>query len=110
MRRARPRVSRSLSGRSLLHARSPWRSWIESDVERVKREVRERDRYTCRICGEPGKTVHHVDYDQGNNDKSNLVTLCRLCHPKTNSDRDRWQQYFAQLEALRCVREEEAGI
>lgn len=99
MRRARPRVSRSLSARSLLHARAPRRRRVESEVDLVKREIRERDRYRCRMCGEPGKTVHHIDYDSGNNEQSNLVTLCRLCHPKTNRDRDRWQQYFAQLDA-----------
>lgn len=106
MRRARPRVSRSLSARSLLHEGAPRWPRVESDVEKIKREVRERDRYTCRICWKPGKQVHHVDYDAGNNDKLNLVTLCRICHPRTNSDRDRWQQYFAHSEALRCVREE----
>ena len=99
MRRARPRVFRSLSARSLLHERSTRQRRVESDVDRVKREVRERDLYVCRMCREPGKQVHHVDYDAGNNEKSNLVTLCRLCHPKTNHDRDRWRQYFAQLEA-----------
>ena len=97
-RRSRLRVSRSLSARSLLHARASRRRRVESEVERVKREVRERDNYRCRMCGEPGKVVHHVDYDVGNNDLQNLVTLCRLCHPKTNHDRDRWRQYFAQLE------------
>ena len=96
-RRARPRVSRSLSGRSILRDRAPRWPWFESDVDRVKREVRERDGYRCRICGGPGKVVHHCDYDVGNNSMSNLVTLCRGCHPRTNHDRERWTSYFAQL-------------
>ena len=55
MRGSRPRVSRSLSARSLLRGRVPrWRRF-ESRIDRVKREVRERDRYRCRICEEPGK-------------------------------------------------------
>ena len=98
MRRARPRASRNLSARSLLHGRVPRQCRVEADVDRVKREVRERDRYRCRMCGEPGKTVHHIDYDSGNNEQSNLVTLCRICHPKTNHGRNGWIQYFAQLE------------
>ena len=96
-RRSRLRVSRSLSARSLLHDRAPRQPWSESEVDRVKREVRERDSYRCRMCGEPGRQVHHADYDDCNNDPLNLVTLCRLCHPKTNYDRDRWRRYFAQL-------------
>lgn len=98
MRRSRPRVSRSLSGRSILHARAPRRRRFELEADRVRCEVRERDRYRCRMCGEAGKTVHHIDYNHGNNSMSNLVTLCRICHPKTNFDREKWQRYFAQLE------------
>lgn len=98
MRRARPRVSRSLSARSVFHKRVPRRHRFESEVDRIRREVRERDLYVCRICGEPGKQVHHVDYNECNNDLSNLVTLCRVCHPKTNHDRELWRSYFAQLE------------
>ena len=82
----------------LLIAVQRYMNVIGTDMNCARAEVRERDKYRCRMCGEPGKQVHHVDYDEGNNDPSNLVTLCRFCHPKTNHDRDWWQLYFTPLD------------
>lgn len=68
--------------------------------ERLKREIRERDNYTCLLCGEPGIQVHHIDYDKENNNPSNLIALCNPCHGKTNTDRVKWTVYFMQLQTL----------
>ena len=65
--------------------------------------IRERDGYTCQICGTnqevlKGKlkklSVHHIDYNKENCDPNNLITLCRSCHAKTNFNREKWKEYF----------------
>jgi hypothetical protein len=60
----------------------------------LKISIRERDKYTCRICGEKQGDlifgIHHIDYDKKNCNPNNLITLCRKCHCKTNFNRDYW--------------------
>jgi len=70
----------------------------------LKRKIRERDNYTCQLCGLPqnGKSlaVHHIDYNKKNNLEPNLISLCPLlpsCHNKTNHNRGYWQEYFTKL-------------
>ena len=68
--------------------------------EDLKERIRHRDGYRCQWCGriqeERGKKldVHHIDYDKKNCDFTNLISLCRSCHPKTNTKsmkRQHWQ-------------------
>lgn len=64
----------------------------------LKRAIRERDKYTCQVCGEPqgdrALDVHHIDYDKTNCSPENLVALCLVCHRKTNGNRDYWISFF----------------
>lgn len=60
----------------------------------LKRSIRERDNYICQICSQYGCSVHHIDYDKKNSIPDNLITLCRSCHTKTNSDRKNWLDFF----------------
>ena len=62
----------------------------------LRRSIRERDNYTCRICGrqDDAMDVHHIDYDKDNCDPNNLITLCRACHSKTNFNRGYWKDWF----------------
>jgi len=68
---------------------------------RRRNSVREEDGYKCRICGKEESNlksklcVHHIDYNKNNIERSNLISLCRSCHAKTNFNRDVWKQYFA---------------
>lgn len=42
-----------------------------------------RDNYTCRFCtfkASKFQEVHHLDDDHSNNEMSNLITVCNLCH------------------------------
>ena len=62
--------------------------------------VRQRDNHQCQLCpksqvdnGED-LSVHHKDYDKHNNHPSNLVSLCRRCHTKTNHNREYWKAHF----------------
>jgi 5-methylcytosine-specific restriction endonuclease McrA len=74
----------------------------------LRRSIRERDKYICRLCKKPQEEiahdVHHIDYDKKNCDPNNLITLCHNCHIKTNYKRDYWEYYFKKFieEAKLC--------
>lgn len=67
----------------------------------LKLRIRERDKFTCQECGEleNGKSlhVHHIDYDKLNCEEINLITLCEICHTKTNYNRNYWQSHFMEM-------------
>lgn len=71
--------------------------WISS----LRISIRERDKYTCKICGEKqgdrAHSIHHIDYDKENCNPDNLITLCNICHTKTNFKREYWKEYFNNL-------------
>jgi len=54
--------------------------------QRVQSEIRERDKYKCRICGDTTTFlhIHHIYYQPKlkawEYDKESLVTLCENCH------------------------------
>lgn len=86
---------------------SAWRGGIsklpysQDWTKTLKRSIRERDNYVCKICGdiqtEEAFPVHHIDYDKHNCSPKNLITLCRSCHAKTNHNRENWIEYFKNL-------------
>jgi 5-methylcytosine-specific restriction endonuclease McrA len=64
-------------------------------TQTLKRSIRERYHYICQICGkEPSVIVHHIDYNKKNCNPENLITLCRNCHTKTNTNRNYWKEYL----------------
>ena len=66
----------------------------------LKEVVKKRDEYKCQECDisqlelKFGLQVHHIDFNKQNNNVSNLITLCRKCHLKTNFNREDWIEYF----------------
>ena len=54
--------------------------------QRVQSQIRERDKYKCRICGDTSSFfhVHHIYYQNGlkawEYDPDCLITLCESCH------------------------------
>ncbi len=68
--------------------------WTES----LRRSIRERDHYACRMCGkqqgDEAFPVHHINYDKAYCDTNNLITLCVRCHNKTNWNRPYWTMLF----------------
>lgn len=64
---------------------------------KLRREIRERDNYTCQLCNKRGKDVHHIDYSKKNNRPSNLCVLCKSCNVKVNTNRKFWTRYFRKL-------------
>lgn len=67
-----------------------------------KEQIRYRDGYKCQLCGKPeieeGQrlSIHHIDYNKENINKSNLVSVCNACHARTNHNREYWKQYFSE--------------
>lgn len=90
-----------------------WRGGISFEpysadwTETLKRSIRERDNYICQLCGktqieeleeiEKKLAIHHIDYDKKNCNPDNLITLCRNCNSKVNSNRKSWINYFRSL-------------
>jgi len=70
-------------------------------TQTLKRSIRERDKYTCRVCGKQQGNiafdVHHIDYDKKNCNPDNLITLCHSCHMATNSNREFWKNYLGGI-------------
>ncbi len=72
--------------------------WRES----LRKAIRERDEYKCRLCGKTQKqngrrlSVHHIDYDKTSLDPENLVSLCLSCHSKTVSKRQHYQKLLGR--------------
>lgn len=49
----------------------------------MRKTILARDNHTCRFCGfraSKYQEIHHLDDDHTNNNESNLVTVCTLCH------------------------------
>jgi hypothetical protein len=69
----------------------------------LRRSIRERDNYTCQLCGKykslrENPAVHHIDYKKRNLNPMNLICLCRKCHGLTVHPKQRifWKLYFQQ--------------
>jgi len=73
----------------------------------LKDQIRFKDRYKCQLCGCPQienlkqLDVHHIDYDKKNNNINNLISLCVICHRKTNYNREFWTNYFKKIMIIR---------
>lgn len=60
----------------------------------LKRSIKERDNFKCKVCNDEGNFIHHIDYNKKNCNVDNLITLCNSCHSKTNYNRKHWIKYF----------------
>jgi hypothetical protein len=70
----------------------------------LRESIRTRDDYVCQECGIHQEElqgrfknldIHHIDYNKDNLDPSNLISLCRSCHIRTNHHREYWIEHFA---------------
>lgn len=80
---------------------------LEFNIE-LKEKIRERDNHRCQQCfrhqdelySKSGRKyklhIHHIDYNKQNNNKNNLISLCRNCHLQTNFKREDWINYFKE--------------
>lgn len=71
-----------------------------------KERVRAFFEYTCKLCGhvwqqgERRLSVHHVNYDKMvccDNVSPLFVPICSKCHPRTNNNREYWEDIFTNM-------------
>lgn len=66
--------------------------------KQLKELIRNRDNNICQLCGtiKNGRNldVHHIDYNKKNCLPNNLITLCRACNAKVNTNRKQWIKFF----------------
>jgi len=73
-------------------------------VYKLKEQIRKRDCYTCQYCGKTQEEnkiklhIHHIDYNKLNSRYNNLISLCNICHSKSNGNRDYWYAYFTYIQ------------
>lgn len=65
-------------------------------TKELKTKIRKRDNFVCQICKKNGWCVHHIDYNKLNNNELNLISLCNICHGKTQFNREYWMEYFTK--------------
>lgn len=92
----RANISKALMGRKMLHCRGENSSnWHGGKVVWLRRQVFERDHYTCSYCGIGDPDLMELDhilpqrrFPELKFEMRNLQTLCSNCHiKKTNEDR-----------------------
>lgn len=75
--------------------------------KQLKELIRQRDGYACQLCGVPEIEccerlhIHHIDYNKENCLPSNLISLCRGCNARANSNRTKWTQHFNAFQVRR---------
>ena len=96
---------RNKIGDSLRGAKSHlWRGGISFEPyspefnDALKCLIRKRDSGLCQLCKKPGRVVHHINYAKTENQPLNLITLCKSCHARVNSNRDFWSWYLGALQ------------
>jgi hypothetical protein len=102
-----PEVKRKISESHIGEKNPSWKGGIsflqypkEFD-ESLKQSIRERDGNKCQNpnCGQENLNldVHHIDYNKENCHPINLISLCRSCNPKANTNRQKWQQLYQEI-------------
>jgi 5-methylcytosine-specific restriction endonuclease McrA len=89
-------------------AHTRWRggtyTWRGPHWRKQSLAARTRDAFTCQRCGAVGVYVaaHHIIPYRISHDSSldNLITLCRVCHTKTEVEADRLRTAFTRLQGL----------
>lgn len=76
--------------------------YTEEFNKQLKELIRQRDNYTCQLCGIPEceckqhLCCHHIDYNKKKCLPTNLVSICHVCGGKVHGDREYWQSYFEE--------------
>jgi hypothetical protein len=91
------------------------RDYPLSWTDQFKEAVRERDGHKCKVCSKTEEEngtrldVHHIDYDRENLDPNNLVSLCKSCHGKTVTHREKWTSFFLGPQRIELRRKQQAS-
>ncbi len=74
-----------------------------------KQDIKDRDGNRCLnpYCASPNKrdlTIHHINYNKKDCKPSNLITVCRSCNSKANTDRDWHKSWYNSILCRRGAR------
>jgi len=97
---ARSNIAMNRTGKTIGADNPRWKSGIQPDryertfTDFIKNQVRERDGFTCRLCGKPEQKrhhhVHHIFYNRKDRELDKLITLCVPCHSLVHSQKKIW--------------------
>lgn len=109
----RPEVRKLISKKSKVRFQNPenhpsWKGGIAAEPycdvwldKEYKQSILERDNHQCQNpdCWKikTDSTIHHVDYDKKNCHPWNLITLCRSCNSRANSNRNSWTEFYQKI-------------
>jgi len=112
----RSEVRKKISESHIGSKNPSWRGGISNKPylfdfnEELKESIRERDNYTCQLCGKTNEEclekwnrrldIHHIDYNKKNSQDYNLISLCHPCHQKTNFNRTYWKKVLAEMNCV----------
>lgn len=67
--------------------------------KKVKNQIKERDNYECQSPGscKGHLTIHHIDYNKGNNKYGNLITLCVRHNAMANKNKEYWEKFYHSI-------------
>lgn len=69
--------------RSIHRNDDPRKEYANEQYKKIHPSILARDKRTCQYCNfrsQKFQEVHHIDDDHSNNEESNLITICPLCH------------------------------
>ncbi|MFK4132034.1 HNH endonuclease [Pseudomonas luteola] len=69
--------------RSIFRSDDPDKEMSDTEFKKIRPEILKRDNNTCQFCGfraEKYMEVHHINDVHSDNNPSNLITACSLCH------------------------------
>jgi hypothetical protein len=83
---------------------SSYQDYPSQFTEVLREQIRERDNHECQNCGITEEEhliiygrmieVHHIDYNKENCNKDNLITTCKQCNLRANTNRPYWQEFY----------------
>jgi hypothetical protein len=83
---------------------------------RLAKDIRRRDEGMCqhpccyKIEMGDAHHVHHIDFNKGNNDPGNLITLCRGHHVSTYfGEIDYWVGFYQSIQEMRGINPHQKG-
>ena len=70
--------------------------------QEYKKDIKQRDSNRCLnpacVSKNPNDlTIHHIDYNKKNCKPSNLITVCRSCNSKANTDRKWYKSWYGAI-------------
>jgi len=83
----------------------PYSAEFDNELRKI---IRMRDNHQCQLCSISAEEhwlkhfsllpVHHINYNKLDQRMSNLITLCKKCHGKTNGNRFYYEQLFTKIQ------------